>query len=142
MGKNKDNKDIKKEGDQKPSLEAQKQNELTKQPDIQISAIESNEGGLLPPDDAGQLPVEDENLEQWLEPGLVSAAQAHVAEEKAPEIEKVVERVLLKKPFVLSLRMPGRSSGTITRTFTEGQIVYDPEAIAWLIQYDAPIEIL
>lgn len=51
-------------------------------------------------------------------------------------------RVLLQKPFVLSLRMPGRSSGTITRTFQEGQIVYDPEAIELLIQNDAPIEIL
>jgi hypothetical protein len=64
------------------------------------------------------------------------------------EIEEItlgpepVKRVLIIKNCVLSLGMPGHSGGKITKSFREGQIIYDPCSIEQLLLHNMPVEIL
>lgn len=51
-------------------------------------------------------------------------------------------RVMLKKAFILQLRMKGHPSAAVTLCFQEGQIINDPEKIKHLIENNALLEIL
>lgn len=68
-----------------------------------------------------------------------------VLETKKEEVVLVPEKsikLLVLKNCVLSLAMPGRSAGVVTKSFREGQIVYDSSSIEQLIANDAPVEFL
>lgn len=75
-------------------------------------------------------------------------AKLQKIEESAPKKEEVIlvaekpKKLLVLKNCVLSLAMPGRSSGVVTKSFKEGQIVYDSSSIEQLLTNDAPVEIL
>lgn len=67
---------------------------------------------------------------------------AETKKEKVVLVPEKSKKLLVLKNCVLSLAMPGRSSGVVTKSFREGQIVYDSSSIEQLIANDAPVEFL
>ncbi len=56
------------------------------------------------------------------------------------EVQKLPSRLLMLKNYVFSLRMPSQSCGSVTKSFKEGQMVYDPDWIEKLLAACAPVE--
>jgi hypothetical protein len=82
-----------------------------------------------------------EKKEKSVKPDKIPPQNIEPIEEAIHEIEKV-SRLLVLRNCVLSLSMPGASSGVVTKTFREGQIIYDPCSIEQLLANDMPVEIL
>lgn len=56
--------------------------------------------------------------------------------------EKIPSRLLVIKNFALTAKMPGQASAVLTKYFREGQIIYEPSKIKFLLENNAPVEIL
>lgn len=129
MAKKKDKIDLTNEAEQSASFDEALDLNTNQQPDEDLGLNE---------------PLPEVDLERFNDEEVIDPAEgeelfeADDAEFKASPPKKV----LVLQTNVLSMSMPGQPHAVVTRTFKEGQIVHDPEAIALLVAHETPIQAL